>query len=150
MASIINWPAAEITAQEELIRDALSRAFTIRVKTSGSNCPICSLDPVTNLSTDPFCPVCSGYYYIGTITSVTRYGHVRWISQDQPRFLSGGTLPEGDCYITITRTDENIDYIRRSLDFVVDDRNLTLKNYQLRGQPTPNRIRIVLVEELTK
>jgi len=144
----IVWDSSTINTAQEKIRQVLSRAFVINVKASGEACPDCSLDPVTNTSTDPFCVTCGGFYWINNTEAVTLSGHVRWRGQDQPNLYAGGTVPDGDCQVTITYTDQAVTYINKSIDFVVDDRVLSLKNFQLKGQPTPNRIKIVLVEEL--
>ena len=43
-----------------------------------SGCASCGLDPVSNESTDSFCTVCSGVYWIKSYTETTITGHITW------------------------------------------------------------------------
>lgn len=59
----------------------------------------------------------------------------------------GGTIPEGDCAVTIKYTSDNQSYLESSKNLIVDGKVMLLKNYRLKGQPIPNRIQINLLEE---
>ncbi len=143
----ITWPAATVNNIIQTIRNTVGRLITINIKTQGEPCSVCTLDPVTNLSVDPWCPVCSGSYWINTISGYTVSGHVLWGTAESPMLQAGGLLPEGDCKVTILFTEEHLEYVRLAHNFLVDGKVMSLKSYRLRGVPTPNRIAILMVEE---
>ncbi len=142
----VTWPE-NITAITDNIRGVIGRNIMIFVNVSGTACPVCDLDPVTDLATDPWCPICGGSYWIDAISGVTYSAHVHWGPAYQPRWVSGGVIDEGDCTITIKNTDAALEHVRASNYYVVDTRDLYMKNYELRGAPAPNRIRITLLED---
>jgi hypothetical protein len=119
----------------------------MNIRTQGVPCSICSLDPVTNLSVDPWCPVCSGTYWTNIVSGVLVSGHVLWGTAESPVMQMGGLLPEGDCKVTILFTDENETFVKLAENFIVDGKVMSLKSYRLRGVPTPNRIAIFMTEE---
>lgn len=143
----ITWPQSIVNETIETIRGVIGRAITINVRTQGQPCPVCNLDPVTNLSVDPWCYVCSGSYWINTISGYTISGHVLWGTAESPLIQPGGLIPEGDCKVTILFTDEFEQLVKSAKDFIVDGKTMSLKSYRLRGVPTPNRIAIYMVEE---
>lgn len=143
----IAWPQKTVNDTIQNIRNAIGRSVTINVKTQGEACPICDLDPVTNLSVDPWCAVCSGSYWINTISGTLVSGHVLWGTAESPLIRAGGVVPEGDCKVTIIFSDENERFVNLADTFIVDGKIMSLKSYRLRGVPTPNRIAIFLVEE---
>ncbi len=144
---IIAWPQQFVNKTIEDIRSAIGRSITINVRTQGTPCPICSLDPTTNLSVNPWCAVCSGTYWIDTLSGVLISGHVLWGTAESPIMQRGGLEPEGDCKVTVLFTPENEAFVKDAESFVVDGKTMSLKSYRLRGVPTPNRISIFLVEE---
>lgn len=148
---MINWPEAQVITVLDGILDAVGRDFTLNVKTTGIACPLCVaggyLDPVTNTSTNSFCPSCYGSYYLNTTSGIVLNGHVRWKSAEIPRWYPGGIVPDGDCMITVTYSDDTRTNIERALNFEVDNKILSLKSYILKGAKTPNRIIILLKEE---
>jgi len=141
----ISWPTNTTDIIDE-IRYTIGRDILINVRVSGTACPDCSLDPVTNLSTDPFCATCAGEYWLNTISGVTCSAHVRWKSTDQPLRVAGGIIDEGDCYVTIALSG-HLGCVQSSVSYVVDDKLMYMKNYKVRGVPQPNRITVVLLED---
>ena len=131
------------------IRGTIGRDITIFVTITGIPCTEvgCSLDPVTNLSTDSFCLVCGGDYWINTLSGYTCSGHIRWLGADKPLWVSGGVIEEGDCKVTITMSDVNLSNVRNSHHFVIDDIEMYMKNYKLKGVQPVNRIQIILLED---
>ncbi len=144
---IITWPTTQVNDAIKEMRSKIGREITIQVRMDGIPCSICNLDPTTNLSTDPFCPVCHGLYWLNTISGVLVSGHVLWSPSEMPYKTAGGLFPEGACKVTIEYTDDNLHNVEKAARFIVDHKELSLKSYTLRGVPTPNRIRLVLVEE---
>lgn len=131
------------------IREAIGRDITIYVTITGIPCTevSCSLDPVTDLSTDSFCAVCGGNYWLETVSGWTVSGHVRWRSENQMLWVSGGKIMEGDCRVTITFSDEGLNNVKASKYFIVDDIEMYMKNYRLKGVQPVNRIQITLLED---
>ena len=147
----IAWPS-NTAAIINTIRHTIGREITIFVEVIGDTCPICTLDPVTNLSTDPFCVTCEGNYWINTVSAWTCSAHVRWKRTDQPLWVAGGLIDEGDCKITISggvnaSSGTPLYNVQHSSYFVVDGKELYMKNYQLRGVQDPNRIAVILLED---
>jgi hypothetical protein len=131
------------------IRGTIGRDVTIYVTVTGIACtqPTCSLDPVTNLSTDSFCLVCGGNYWLDTTSGYTCSGHIRWLGADKPMWVSGGVVEDGDCKVTITMSAENLNNVKNSHHFVVDDIEMYMKEYRLKGVQPINRIQIILLED---
>lgn len=142
----VTWPT-NTTAITDAIRGVIGRNITIYVNVSGTACPVCDLDPVTNLATDPFCPACDGNYWIDAVSGWVCSGHVNWGQAYRPLWVAGGIIDEGDCIVTIKNTAEALSNVRDSNYYVVDTRDLYMKSYELRGAPVPNRIRITLLED---
>lgn len=131
------------------IRGVIGRDITIFVTVSGIPCTAsgCSLDPITNLSTNPFCGVCHGNYWINTLSGWTCSGHIRWLSADQPLWTQGGKIEDGDCKVTIAFSNIALEHVKASKYFVVDNIELYLKHYRLKGAKEINRIQIMLIED---
>lgn len=143
----ITWPSAQITSIEEAIRSAIADTVTINFKVTGSGCYNCSLDPITNTSTNPYCDICFGTYWINTSSGYTTKGHVRWTRGEIPAQFPGGKLPEGDCLVTFTLAS-GLQYIVENSDsFIINSKKLTLKSYTLKGKPQPNRLKVTLTQE---
>jgi len=129
------------------IRYTIGRNITIHVNVSGVPCTLCSLDPVTNLSTDPFCTGCNGAYWINTTSAWVCSAHVRWRRADQPLWSPGGIIETGDCKITIAHSGNALQNVKDSRYFEVDGHELYMKSYTLKGVQQLNRIAIVLTED---
>ena len=131
----------------DAIRDEIGRQITINVKVQGTACPVCDLDPITNTSTDSFCETCSGVYWLNTTSGISTYAHIRWGGSDQPMYTAGGVIDMGDCIATIKYTETLLSGVQNSDHFIVDDKDMYLKKYILRGVKPLNRIRVILKED---
>jgi len=128
------------------IRGQIGRDVDFYVPTL-SGCNVCTLDPVTNTSTDSLCSGCQGNYWIKTYTTTTITGHITWGNADLLDWRTGGQMFEGDCRIqvkytlAITNLVDNADYLR------ADGKILEVKSKIFRGVPTLNRILIDCIEK---
>lgn len=129
------------------IRATVGRAVTFTVLDSATDCPACDIDPVTDTSTDSFCPTCSGLGYIYEYEDVIVSGHVIWKTADDLNPYVAGQIFEGDCTVQVKYTDYNLDIIDRTESIEVDGRTLKLDKVIPRGVPQPNRIILLLQEE---
>jgi hypothetical protein len=134
-------------AIKDAIRESIQRAILINVAVEGTPCPVCDLDPITQTSTDSFCYVCSGVYWLNTVSGYVCSGHIRWRMADQPMYTAGGIIDVGDCIVTIKHTESNLTAVENSDSFTIDGRDLYLKNYVLKGVQELDRIRIILKED---
>ena len=112
-----------------------------------SGCSACSLDPVTETSTNSFCPACSGVYWIKSYYTTTITGHVTWGNVDELDWRTGGQIFEGDCRIQIKLKDDTLDMIEATDYVVADGKVLEIKSHILRGVPTLNRVLVDLIEK---
>ena len=131
------------------IRGTIGRDITIFVTVAGISCTEvgCALDPVTGLSTDSFCEVCRGNYWLETLSGWTCSGHIRWLGADQMLWVAGGKIEDGDCKVTIAFSDEALINVKAAKYFIVDDIEMYMKNYRLKGVQPVNRIQIILLED---
>lgn len=128
------------------IRNRIGRDVVFYTTTI-SGCAVCSLDPVTNESTDSFCTTCSGVYWIRTFSGVAINAHVTWGSADELAWVTGGQFFDGDCRVQVKYTDTNATVIENT-DYVdVDSRKMRIKSVIPRGVPEINRLLVNLVEE---
>jgi Zn finger protein HypA/HybF involved in hydrogenase expression len=123
------------------------RPVTFYVVDSVLACPDCNLDPITDTSTDSFCPTCSGEYWIPTYSGATMSGHVTWGKSESRAWETGGMLDNGDVTVKVMHTAEREEIIHSSQFVVVDDREMDIKNILLRGVPSVNRIIVALKEK---
>lgn len=142
----ITWPSNTGEVIND-IREEIGRDITINVSVTGTPCPDCDLDPITNTSLDSFCTTCSGVYWLNTTSGYVIKAHVRWMSADMPLYTQGGAIYEGDCIATLEFTEQNLENVQNSDSFVVDEKDLYLEKYALRGVPSINRIRVFLKED---
>lgn len=144
----ITWPFNTTTVIDD-IRDAIGRDITIYQTASGIACTVsgCALDPVTNLSVNSFCPTCSGFYWINTVSGLTMTAHVRLRNIDTPIWTVGGFLLEGDAQFQIKYTVANIAAVDNMEYVIIDDKTFVKKDISLRGVPTVNRIVVALEEK---
>lgn len=144
----ITWPS-DTPDVIDAIRNTIGRDITIYSTVSGIPCPNPndSLDPVTGLSTNQFCPICSGNYWINTTSGLTLKAHVITKGVDTPNWQSGGIVLEGDAAVQIKYTVANFNAINTSKYIEVDGREYIKKDLSLRGVPDINRIVVTLVEK---
>lgn len=115
--------------------------------TSLSGCSVCSLDPISNTSTDSFCVTCSGRYWIPTYSGAKFTAKVTWGMSENNNWQTGGIIDDGSCTVQILHSGYIEDVIFSSEYAIVDDRQLFVKNIILRGVPEVNRILVVLKEK---
>jgi len=142
----ITWPSNTHSIINR-IRYTIGRLVTFYVTVSGDPCSTCTLDPVTDLSTDPFCPSCLGNYWINTISAWTCSAHVRWRSTDRPLWTPGGLIDEGDCKVTINLSGYALTAVKDAHHVDVDGTLMYVKDYKLRGVQPLNRITVTLLED---
>jgi hypothetical protein len=130
----------------DAIRNAIGRNITFVLDTI-TNCTVCSLDPVTGGSTDPFCTTCGGKYYIVTDANHIVLAHVTNGRVDQLGWASGGQFEEGDCRAQLDYTTVNDGYVANARKIIVDGKEYRIKNKEYRGAPQINRIILYLRQE---
>jgi hypothetical protein len=143
---VIVWP----DNTEEIInsiRDAIGRDVEFIYIDSTTPCSGCSLDPVTNTSDDSFCPICSGLYWIETISGYTTEAVITWSPSDRYEWASGGTLSQGDCIIQVELDSTIEDIIPKTKEVIVDNRTMEIKKQMRRGVKPLNRILLSLIEK---
>ena len=129
------------------MRDAIGRDVEFIYVASTIPCSACNLDPVTNTSDNAFCVVCSGTYWIDTVSGYTVNAHVTWSPSDRPQWETGGTMAQGDCLLQIELTDAIEEIIPKTKYVLVDDRTMEIRKQMRRGVKTLNRILISLIEK---
>jgi len=128
------------------IRNAIGRNVMFVSKVE-SDCPTCTIDPVSNTSTNSFCPTCSGIGYIYTISGYIVIAHITWGQADVLNWQSVGQLFDGDCRIQVEYLPETITAINACSYVVVDGKKMSIKKKILRGVQTINRILLDLREQ---
>lgn len=129
------------------IRDAIGRTIIFNQLVTQSGCSVCSLDPVTNTSTDSFCPTCGGDYWIPVTTGASVTAHVRWNSLDDAIRFPGGDIFEGECKAQIEYTAANVTIVDNSETVQVDGKLMSIDKRIYKGVPELNRIVLILNEE---
>lgn len=131
------------------IRNAIGRDITFIQTVTTSGCPEagCSLDPVTGASTNSFCEICDGKYWIPVTTGSVINAHVRWKGLDDEVAYSAGQLFEGDCKVQIDYTDANVTIVNNSETVQVDGKSLSIEKRIYKGVPELNRIVLILNQE---
>ncbi len=140
----IVWPEGTSQIIHDIIQE-IGRDVSFYVA-SLSGCPDCTLDPVTNTSTDSFCPTCSGVYWLKTYTTYTTKAHVTWKYADDLEFTTGGYIFEGDGIIKIPYSGDWPSIADSSEFAVVEDKQVKLGRITLLGVPEINRVIIQFKE----
>lgn len=145
---MITFPTDTVTVIDQ-IREAIGRNITIQVLVSGIPCPDItdSLDPVTGLSTNQFCPTCSGIYWLSTLSGYLVKAHIRSGKMDTPVWVTAGEIFTGDAQVQIKYTLANMTAVENSEYFDVDGRRFVKSEVDLRGVPEINRILVTLEEQ---
>jgi len=128
------------------IRTAIGRNVTFYSENK-SKCSSCDLDPVTDTSTNSFCPVCSGVGYLYTYSGMDILAHVTWSPSDIMQWSQGGQYFEGDCRVSVEYTVGNLATVEASKYVVIDTKRLKVLKKMFRGVKDINRILIDLKEE---
>lgn len=135
-------PKALIAQQiEEIINNSTGRDVEFFYVYSTSACPNPDdgLDPITNESTNSFCPICSGVYWIPIYSGVTMSGHVTWKYDYKTEFETGGKIFIGDAQVKVVHSDEREAIIKETKYLVVDNKVMDVVKTTLLGNPI-NRI----------
>lgn len=143
----IEWPS-NTTEVINAIRGAIGRDILIYNKYDLGPCPICSTDSLLGNTYNPFCTTCSGTGVLSVFSGTTVSAHVFYPHGVETNYVTqAGEIDMSDCRATIEFSDEILQKVELSSRFVVDDEDLYLKDYELRGVPTPNRIVCYLQED---
>ena len=116
------------------------------VVASVSGCYACGYDPITDASTDYSCTVCSGLYWIETLSGTTYNAHVTWKYSEGLDWQTGGINMLGDCKVKVMHSDAREAVVRTAKYAVVDGRHMNIEKITLLGKPTVNRIIVDLKE----
>ena len=114
-------------AQIEQMIEYDGRDVTFYVQTSVSGCYNCDLDPVSNTSTDSYCEVCSGVYWIPTYNEWEVKAHVTWGRSEDKAWQTGGMIDNGDCSVKFMHTPEAEAIVHAAEYVVVDDREMDIQ-----------------------
>ena len=133
----------------DAIRTAIGREviFVTNETPSGCTASGCSLDPIANTSTNSFCTVCSGNYWIPVYIEYTISGHITWNPSDILNWQSAGQLFDGEVRVQIEYTDTNIHILDITDHVILDNRIMEIKKKFFRGVKPINRILIDLIEK---
>ena len=125
------------------------RQVTFNVVASLSGCWNCTLDPISDTSTDSFCPICSGVHWIPTYSGWDTVAHVTWGKSEDKDWQTGGMIDNGDCTVKFMHTPEAEAIVHAAEYVVVDDRIMQTipGGIILRGVPTINRVIVKLREK---
>lgn len=130
--------------QEMINIDGRPVGFYMAVSFSG--CPVCSLDPISNTSTDSFCPVCSGLYWIPTYSGLELQTHVTYGRVDNKEWATGGLVDDGTVTAKVMFSGWISDYINQTNYVILDGRTYDIVDVDERGIPERNRILVKLKE----
>jgi len=132
----------------DAIRDAIGRDVNFVTTTvSGCTASGCSLDPVTDTSTNSFCVVCSGLYWIPTYINNSVNAHITWAGADILGWVAGGQYFDGDCRVQVKYTTTSLNLADNANHLIVDGKTMTVKSKTLRGVQDINRIILDLIEK---
>lgn len=134
----ITFPSGTRQVIENII-NAIGRDVTFYTSTI-SGCSNCTLDPVTNTSTDSFCEVCSGIYWIPTWSGTDIRAHVTWKFADKDQWETGGHVFIGDGIVKIMYSGPYMDVVNNTKYMVVDGKQANIEKITLLGVPSINRI----------
>lgn len=129
------------------IIDMIGRDILFYNVVSISGCYSCSLDVISNTSTDSYCPVCSGNYWIPTYSGTQVKAHITYGTVDDKSWTTGGLVDNGQIEVKFMHTQELEDLVNEAKFFVVDNRELDVKKITPRGAPQTNRIIVQLKEK---
>lgn len=121
------------------IIDTIGRDVTFYT-ISSYPCSGCSLDPVTNTSTNSFCPSCSGVYWIPVFSGYTVKAHVTWKFADLQQWETGGWNFAGDGIIKVVISGPIMEVIENTDYVAFDDKTVNIEKITLLGVPALNRV----------
>ena len=129
------------------IRGVIGRDITVYNRYDLGPCPACGKDTLFGDSLDPFCVLCSGTGVLSVVSGTTLSGHVLWGKANSEYKSPAGKIFIGDCKVTVEFTEENLQKIEMASKFTVDNKDLYLIDYDLKGVPSPNRITCYLEQD---
>lgn len=129
------------------IRNTIGRDIEVVYLLASGICGECELDSITGKSYDPFCRACDGTGILSSIESLTISGHILWGRVDPVYNSPAGRIFTGDCKVTISYDDDVLTLLDSVDYFLVDDKKLYLKDYDLRGVKEINRIALNLQQD---
>jgi hypothetical protein len=136
----ILWPAQTRDTIETIINTIGRDVIFYTSTASGCTASGCSLDPVTNTSTNSFCLVCSGIYWIPTWSGHVIKAHVTWKYSDEFQFNTGGQTFRGDGIIKIMYSGPYMNIVNSAKYVGVDGKQVNIEKVTLLGVPSINRI----------
>jgi hypothetical protein len=131
---------------EEII-NMIGRDVTFYGVVSLSGCYACNLDPVAGTSTNSFCPVCSGDYWIPTYSGATLTAHITYGQVDNNNWQTGGIINDGSVTAKVMHSGWVEEWINQTEYVVLDDREYDVVNVDIRGVQPINRILVKLKEK---
>lgn len=143
---VISFPSNTRDIIEQII-DTDGRMVTFYNVISLSGCWLCNLDPVSNTSTDSYCTVCSGRYWVPTYSGTEVKAHITYGQVDDKSWTAGGLIDNGNIEVKFMHTQELEDLVNDAEFFVVDGREMDVRRINLRGVPQTNRILVQLKEK---
>jgi hypothetical protein len=131
------------------IRDAIGRPVVFSYIDHYNNCSAsgCYLNPVTNESTNPFCAVCSGYYFIPVISGYTVNAVITWSPMDIMNWSTAGKYYDGDCLIQVKYTTTLLAVLDKTTTVEVDGKTMEIDKRFPRGVKEINRMLLGLREK---
>lgn len=141
-----NFPLNSRDYIQEMIDD-IGRPVQFVEIVSVSGCYLCNYDPIAETSTDSFCPVCSGRYWIPTYSGVELQAHVTYGQVDDKTWVTGGIIDNGTVTVKVMYSGGVPDLINNSEYVIVDDRTYDVVSVDVRGVPEVNRILVKLKEK---
>lgn len=136
------FPKSLVASQIEEIIGQIGRDVDIFYVYSTMACPNPddSLDPITNTSTNSFCQVCSGQYWIDVWSGVVWSGHISWKFDYRNEFETGGRVFLGDAQVKVMHSGERESILKTPKTYlVVDGKTMDIIKETLLGTPI-NRI----------
>ncbi len=131
----------------DAIRNAIGRPVTFYTE-NRAVCTGCSIDPITDTSTNSFCTVCSGVGYVITFSGVVISGHITHAPSELMQWQTGGKLVDGDCRVQIEYTEANLALLPSVSYANVDGNTFDVRKWMLRGVPEVNRILIDFIQRI--
>lgn len=121
------------------IRSGIGRTITFyrEVKTP---CSGCSIDPITDTSTDSFCIICNGNGYVYSYSGYPVLAHITHGPINDLDWRTGGQIFLGDGKVQIEYTQANDEITEDAKYVVVDQLEFTIDTKNYRGVPELNRI----------
>ena len=129
------------------IRNVIGREIELIYLLESGVCGECDLDSVTGKSYDPFCRACSGTGVLTSVEVLPVSGHILWGRVDTTYNSPAGRIFTGDCKVTISYSDDVLTLLDSVEYFLVDDKKLYLKDFDLRGVKEINRIALNLQQD---